>query len=468
MRKEFLIPLLLAAGCSSTGPELPPAVELELPDSWKGSTTENSESVAVDWWRSFGHAEMERAVDDALTNNPDLAAAAARVVAAEARGRAVAGSRWPAIDFGFQAGRGRNVLVGFPSPTGDGLAFTTNQFGASLNLSWEVDLWDRIGSMTRAAMNEFEATASDYNAARLSLAGQAAKTWVTWQAAREQLDLARAAVKLAEDQSKLLKRRFRQGAATAEQVVEAESDISKAVAALLDFEINVDQAARAVELLAGRYPGGMDVEPGEQHLPELPAPPPAGMPAELLARRPDLQSAELRVAAAREGITTARANLYPRLALTASGGSTSASLGDLLDGDFKVWSLGANLTAPLFQGGRLRAEADEAEARAREAELRFAGALLGAFAEVEAALQTESRILARIGELDSAVRNADTALRLADGRYAHGAGDPIAIFQAREDARQARRLLIEARRRLLTNRIDLHLALGGDFVTPTS
>lgn len=468
MRKYFLVPLLLAAGCASSGPELPPEIELELPDSWQTSTTESGEAAASDWWRSFGHPEMERAIDDALANNPDLAAAAARVIAAEARGRAVAGSRWPAIDFGFQAGRGRSVLVGFPTPGGDGLAFTTNQFGASLNLAWEVDLWDRIGSMTRAAVNEFEATASDYNAARLSLAGQAAKTWVTWQAGREQLDLARAAVKLAEDQRDLLKRRFGQGAATAVQVVEAESNVSKAIAALLDFEINVDQAARAVELLAGRYPGGMDVEPGEQQLPALPAPPPAGLPAELLARRPDLHSAELRVAAAREGVTTAHANLYPRLALTASGGLTSDSLGDLLDGDFRVWSLGANLTAPLFHGGRLRAEADEAAARAREAELRFAGALLGALSEVEAALQTESRILARIGELDSAVRDADTALRLADSRYAQGAGDPIAIFQAREDARVARRLQIEAQRRLLSNRIDLHLALGGDFVAPTS
>ncbi len=203
-------------------------------------------------------------------------------------------------------------------------------------------------------------------------------------------------------------------------------------------------------------------------MPQLPGPVPVGLPAELVARRPDLVSAERRLAAADERLRQARRQLYPRFSLTAGGGTVSDQLGDLVDGDFRVWSLLANLTQPLFQGGRLRAGVDRAAAGSDELLAAYAGLALDAFREVESALAAEQHLIERERHLAEAARQLGAARRLAEDRYRSGLGDYLLVLESQTRELVAESELLSLRRELLHNRIDLHLALGGGFGEPAS
>jgi outer membrane protein TolC len=193
---------------------------------------------------------------------------------------------------------------------------------------------------------------------------------------------------------------------------------------------------------------------------------PVGLPADLLERRPDLASAAARIRAADRRADAARAALLPALRLTGSAGRTSDEVGDLLDGDFDIWSLGAGLTQPLFQGGRLRAAADRDEARVVEALAVYEGAVLAALGEVETALASEDALAEYEAGLAVAEDTARGAAELALDEYVSGRATVLEVLDAQRAHLDARAQRLTARRRLLDARIDLHLALGGGFGTP--
>ena len=187
------------------------------------------------------------------------------------------------------------------------------------------------------------------------------------------------------------------------------------------------------------------------------------MPSDLLARRPDLIAAERRLAAAERRVTVSKRALLPRLSLTASGGRSSDQLGDLLDGNFSVWSLAGNLLQPLFQGGRLRAQVDRSEAIAYGEFAIWAQSVLSACGEVEALLTAEVNLRAEEIAQRTAAEQARAAHVLAQSRYESGLDDVITLLAAQRLAAQAESRLLEVRRTRLLTRVDLHLALGGDF-----
>jgi outer membrane protein TolC len=187
------------------------------------------------------------------------------------------------------------------------------------------------------------------------------------------------------------------------------------------------------------------------------------LPADLVSRRPDLIASERRLAAAGARVTEARRALYPRLSLTASGGRSSNALKDLLDGDFAVWNLVSNLTQPLFQGGRLRAGVDLATSNSDRALALFADSVLRAFGEVETALAAEGYLAQQEVSLRSAAAEASASQILATERYAQGLVDMATLLEAQRRSFEAESQLLSVRRQRLDARIDLHLALGGDF-----
>jgi outer membrane protein TolC len=187
------------------------------------------------------------------------------------------------------------------------------------------------------------------------------------------------------------------------------------------------------------------------------------MPAEVMERRPDLQAAERRLAAADARLTSNRRALYPRLALTGSGGIATNALRRLLDGDFSIWSLAGGLTQPLFQGGRLRAQVDVADAQTREALERYASQVLTAFGEVEIALDAQAHMRERAARLAEAAEQAAAARELAEQRYASGLETVLGVLETQRRQLEAQSQLLAIRRLQLDTRVDLHLALGGDF-----
>jgi outer membrane protein TolC len=224
-----------------------------------------------------------------------------------------------------------------------------------------------------------------------------------------------------------------------------------------------ERALRSLELLVGRYPKA-ELEVGAA-LPALPSPPPAGLPSQMLERRPDLVAATRRVAAAFNQVESAKAARLPRLSITADAGSASRSFRDLsLDDVF--WNVAANLMGPIFDGGRLKEQVVIETAKQQEALALYGKAALTAFQQVEQALAEEGRLLARVDLVAAADQDQREALRLATMRFDAGIIDQVALLVVQGQALNTRLADLAVRVERLTNRVDLHLALGGGFEPP--
>jgi multidrug efflux system outer membrane protein len=263
-----------------------------------------------------------------------------------------------------------------------------------------------------------------------------------------------------------IEERYRGGLVTALDVRLARENEATARANLAQRRREQDAAARSLEVVLGRYPAAGLRPPAT--LPGIAHPVPAGLPATLLDRRPDLVAAGLRLDAAGARARGARKNRLPSLSLTTSGGTASEHLKDLLDWDRLVWSLVSGLTQPLFAGGRLSAEAALARAQDSEALADYAREALTAFREVEAALAAEGHYTDQAAALEVAAAESGRAADLAQERYTEGLIDIVTLLEAQRRAFTAESARLRTARERLANRVDLYLALGGDFAAPAA
>jgi NodT family efflux transporter outer membrane factor (OMF) lipoprotein len=228
----------------------------------------------------------------------------------------------------------------------------------------------------------------------------------------------------------------------------------------------LQRSKKQLDILLGRYPAGRFTL--EAELPSLKDQIPAGLPADIVRRRPDLVSAEKRLAAAYARVLESKRALYPRISLTASGGTSSDDLQNLVNGDYSIWNLAGNLLQPIFQGGRLKAGVALSEAREQESLALYAKKVLQAYAEVESALAAEQLLRDRELALQEAAEQAVAARDLADQRYVSGLTDLIPVLESQRRAFIAQSELLSVKRQRLDNRVDLYLALGGGFSEETS
>jgi multidrug efflux system outer membrane protein len=455
----------LAAACSAPAQRDYEEPLIETPAAFVADSEARVEGDAPEaWWTEFGDERLDRLVEGVLANNHDLAAAAARVDQAAAEARMAGAAQMPAVGVGAGFNRTRQNFIGLPIPGGGSVLSTTSQgYGLSLDLSWELDLWGKLDAAARAAGAEFSASEAELRGVGLSLAAQATKTWLAFAAARLQLEVAEQRVASFSQTSRILRQRYADGRVDPLDYRLSESQLASAKASR-DASLEVlERVTRQLETLLGEYPAGLLDGPSE--LPELPDRVPVGLPSELLQRRPDLLAAIERLRAADLRLYQARKELWPSLSLTASGGRRSAELEDLASSSFDVWSLAGNLTQPIFQGGRLRAGVDLADARVRESLERYSQLALTAFSEVEVALAVADHLDARVADLAEAARHAAAGEDLAESRYRAGRHDILAVLTARRQAFDTETAWIAARRERLEARVDLYLALGGGFET---
>jgi NodT family efflux transporter outer membrane factor (OMF) lipoprotein len=454
---------VLALGCASVPKVAQPDLDLETPAEWTGASLAQGQ-VDPTWWESFGSPELNQTIDTALERNWDLRAAAARVRQAEAQARIAGADLEPQVGVGLDAARRRQNFIGFPipgAPPGSVLSSTSTNLGLSLSVSWEIDLWGRLGARAGAGVADLQAAQADLAGAHLSLAGQVAKTWFAAAEAAQQVELARAQVASFQTTVRQVRSRYERGLRPALDLRLALANLEGGEAALRARQEVLDAVVRQLEILLGRYPGRQLETPAR--LPDTPPAVPGELPADLVARRPDLAAAERRLAAAGARLTAAKKDLYPRLSLTASGGTASAELGDLVSGNFGVWSLAANLLQPLFQGGRLRAAIELARGTSEERLAGYASSALNAYLEVETTLRAETLLAERETHLAEAARQSRAAERLADDRYRAGLENFVTVLESQRRAFQAESEWILARQLRLANRVDLFLALGGGF-----
>ena len=456
--------IILASLCAACGTAPRPHLrgsEIEVREAWTVQT-DTAQGEEGNWWSRLGDPGLDSLVAVALKRNQDLRAAAARMRAAEAQAR-IAGAPWlPQFNAGFNGSNRKQVFVGLPIPGQTGpLSSESTSYGVSLNVSWELDVWGRLSAEKAAAVSDRQAAQATYAGAKQSLAAQTAKAWFALTEANRQHELARATVDNYETTLQQVEERYRRGIRPSLDVRLTRSELAAARDQLHQRAVLLDRARRQLEVILGGYPEGK-LSPGRD-LPTLTEQVPAGLPADLVSRRPDLVASERRLAASTMRHKEARRARYPRISLTGSTGRSSGDLSDLLDGDFTVWSFVGNLIQPLFQGGRIQGTIDLTSAIEEDAVATYVADVLRAYFEVENTLTAESALASREADLTIAAEEALGARRLSEDRYRRGLTDLITMLSAQRTAYLTESQLLGVRRLRLDTRIDLHLALGGDF-----
>jgi outer membrane protein, multidrug efflux system len=420
---------------------------MQLPQEWKALET-GDYAVQSGWLRSFDDPALETLVAEALAYNSDLRIASARVEQAAANVRIAGGALYPAL-----ALFGRTGI----EDSGEGAGLQ----GLILTASWELDVWGRVRYGVRSARDQYAATEADYLSARQSIAARVAKAWFTAIEASAQNALASDMLSSADSLLSLANDRFRVGVGSEFDVASARVNVDTYQDALVQTALARSQALRALETLLGRYPAAeISVAP---QMPPVPVRTPAGVPSELLQRRPDVIAAWRRVGAAFNRVQQARAARLPTLTLTGSASDLTSDLFVLQDRDNPVWGIGGSLFAPLFQGGALKGQVEARTAEQKQALAAYASTALGAFSDVEGSLAGESAMLVRESVLAMSVTDSERALRLAETRYRVGAGDLRSVQQQQLSWNAARVNLLRVQSERRIQRVNLHLALGGDF-----
>ena len=453
-----LILLLAACATPEPAPTTEEVVEQALPETTEiaeeySATATWGETIAQGavkdgWLKTFGDPELEKIVAEALANNRDLAVAKANLDAAAASAKQAGAALIPAVSVGG----------GTQSTTREG--DTNSVSGAGLNMSWEVDIWGKLAAGAAAAEETYRASAAELEGARQSLVAQTAKAWFQATETNLQLQLADNSVAIYEENLGIVQAMADAGTGSPQDVNLAKADLSGAKERQRSAQGAQAQSVRSIEVLLGRYPSA-EIETSSEFVPTPPAIP-VGVPTTLLERRPDLIAAERRVAAAFQRTEEAKAARLPSFSLTASGGSPSSELADLL-GSGNFFSLGANFVAPLDVGGELEAQVEIETAQQEAALAEYGATALQAFNEVETGLTNEQLLLERDVLLADAVKNNDEAAKLANTQFEAGAIDFLSVLQLQTRALNSKIELVNIKNTRLAQRVDLHLALGGSF-----
>lgn len=457
----LILSFFLLTGCAAVAPESQMLmVEQMAPDSWS-ATKEGKAGVDRDWVGSFRDNRLCRLVDEALERNPDMRVQVERVYQARRNASMAGAMARPQMVAEIKGNRSKQQFLGFPF----GGAQTTSGRFADLTVNWELDLWGRIRMGQMAAISDAQAAELDKKAAEAALSAEVCKAWFALGEAWEQLDLAERVVEIRKTSVDAIADRFENNLAgdggSASQLRLAQTDLATAEAAIAQGMSDVELAERRIELLCGRYPKGTLI--GSKELTKMPKRAPSGVPSSLLQRRPDVIAAERRFAAAVARSEEARRAIFPIISLTGSAGTASDALEQLLNSNFSTWSLGANITQNLLTGGRVIGERDVRDSREREELARLEAVVLTAFSEVENALVLEVWLKKREQQMSKAFDFAKEAAEAANDDFLQGTGDVLTLLQAQSRAVEIGSTLLTLKRVRLDNRVDLHLALGGEF-----
>ena len=449
---------LSLAGCAM-GPDYK-RPETAPPANYRGAPTPGTAASLADlaWWDlAKGDPVLVGLLGEALEKNQDLKIAAARVE--EARAISRINYVLPTVAAGAGAQRGR-ISENVGSPAG---GLTGNAFELSASFSWEIDLWGRLRRTNEATLARFLATEEARRGVYLVLVSDVAAAYYQLRALDMQLEVAKRTTGSRKDSSDLVEKRLRGGIGNKLETSQASSALAQAEVAVPQIEQAIFDQENLLSLLLGRPPGPIargralgEVPPGEI---------PAGLPSALLERRPDVRQAEATLRAANAEVGIAEANLFPQLSLTGSAGFQSTDLSDLLKSPSFIWSIGGGLFAPIFQGGRLRREADAARARWDQARVAYEKAALAAFGDTASSLYAIGKtreIREANGRNVAALRDAEKTAFL---RYDGGVSPYLEVLDSQRQLFSAELNYATSLRDQWLAVIRLYRALGGGWNT---
>lgn len=446
-RYSLILAALLLGGCSLNSPL--PAHQPVLPGQWS-SQTQTPDWPDSHYWQAFGADTLLRLQQQARQHNHDLAAAAARLQQADAQLRQAGAALLPSLDAGLNAGRSGN-------DNGVG-----NNLSASLGASYEVDFWGRNHQLREAARASLDASHFDQATLAVAIEASVANSWFQLLETLEREQLAQQNLHSAERLLQLVEARAAAGAADALEVSQQRILVLQQRAALLPLQQQRLALHNSLNLLLGNTPDAalpVDSALASLHVPEASA----GLPSELLQQRPDIRASEARLLAANADLNAARAALWPSLRLTGQYAGQSSTLADLLGNPATSWNLLGGLTQPIFDGSRLRARVEQADARQQELLIDYQRSILTAISEADTALAAALSSRQRVQQQQHVVEQAQLALQLAEARYRAGAIALSTLLDSQRSLFQSQDALLQLLSAQLQTAVDLYRALGGGW-----
>lgn len=463
IRLRTVVPVLavLALGCK-VGPDYT-APKVDTGQGWAQPADTAAPQLDA-WWRSFGDATLDRLVQTALSRNLDLRQAQARIREARSLREAAAGGQWPALDARAGITREEQTLNG-PLPIREipGLARDITIYDAEFDASWELDLFGRVRRQVESAQAQAQAAEEQARDARVSVAAEVARTYLTLRGAQLELE---ARSRGAEALGRILdtvRTRAAAGDASQADVEQAQGQSQDAAAVLPGLRAQAQAAALGLGALLGGLPESEAGLAGTPPVDWALAPIPVGARADLLRRRPDVRAAERQLAAITADVGVAQAEWFPKLSIGAGAGYQSLKATELFTQPSQMLSVSPLISWRIFQGGTIRAEIHAAEARQEQAAAGYEKAVLGALADAERALATYRLALETVQAQDAVLATARRAYRHAESR--RQAGDvPVAdLLQAEGRVRDAEDARARARTAAAVDLVALFKALGGGW-----
>lgn len=452
--------LLLSFGCSNYKFASNPTLKKVIPEQWDSENGNTGEDRINHFWlQEFNDPWLNQTVRSAWRDNPNIAMMAERVIAFGEDAVIAGATLFPNVQTEIIAARSKRNLVGF-IPDND-TSFTSNSFNSGVNITWEIDLWGKIRDQKKAISKKFLGFTAEFEAARLSLAGQVAKNWFELVENGLQIKLVEETVRTYQKNRDFVSNRFEKGLATAFDDQLSELSHSSALATLHQRQRVMKNKVRSFHLLLGQYAAGeLDRNLSSAELPKVESMVLPSTPAKVLENRPDLQAARLQLEASGIELVVARKGFLPSIAILGGPGSRSGKFEDLLDQRFRTWDLAGSLSQPIFQGGRLRAQTRKAKALQNAAFAEYRKTALEAFGEVESLLSSEKYLLQEEIQLQRATKAAFAAAAISWERYQNGVEGIFDALETQRRSFEAESRLLSIKKERILNRINLHLALG--------
>lgn len=452
----FLLPILLPAGGCLLGPnyETP---RLEAPASFPQPATTGAAIANLPWWEVYQDPKLQELIRIAIAENQDLGIAIWRIEEARARYGVTRADQFPSFTYGASASRVNPSNQFQPGDVGP-----RNDFALGLGVSWEVDLWGKFRRLTESARADLLAEEENRRAVTISLVAEVARQYLLLRSLDAELVISQQTLAARRDSTRLIAERFHGGIVSELDLRQAEIEEADAAAAVTRFERLIAQTENALSFLLGRNPQAI---PRGRELSEnmLPVEVPAGLPSELLERRPDILTAAAQLQAQTARIGVAEALRWPTLGLTAAGGLESPDLSDLLSSNASFWNLGANLLGPLFEFGKNKRRVEVEEARTQQLLLNYEKVAHNAFREVADALAAIRTLRAESAIRRGQVESATVAATLSRARYDGGVTSYLEVLDTERSLFQAQLQSTETLRQQFEAVIDLYLALGGGW-----
>jgi multidrug efflux system outer membrane protein len=451
--------ILLLAGCA-VGPNYKRAA-VASPAAYRGENAAGTNSLGeLPWWEVFKDGTLTNLIRTALTNNFDARIAVTRVEQARALAMQAKSQLFPQINYDGQASRGRNALLGNANPVGTGT--TANSFLGTVNAAWEVDLWGRVRRLDEAGRAQYLASVAARRGVLLSVSADVAQAWFELLELDQELEIARRTSNSFAESLKVFGQRLAGGVGSRLETSRAEAALATTAATVPDLERRIAIKENQISVLLGHNPGPISRSTAllEQSMPpEIPE----GLPSELLERRPDIRQAEQLARAANAQIGVAVGNFLPKFGLTALYGGVSPELSTITSASGRLWSIGANVTGPIFQGGLLYGQYKQAKAAWEEAQLLYQQTALNAFQDVANALVARQKYAELRVQLARAVSAYREAVKVSTQRYMAGNASYYEVLEAQQELFPAELALAQTELNQFLAVVQLYKALGGGW-----